>query len=223
MERWTYEGLTALIPEETEARTAAIAIGGEETAPAERLMAAIPGLAVVTVVPEQWGRDCAPWPAPGLRKSASPFGSGTDRMLGILEEKLLPFLASRGLWPEDPACRGLMGYSLGGLAALYGMTRGFPCGGFASLSGSLWYPGWAEYLASAPLPAEAHVYLSLDNKEPLARHPALRQVGEGTEATCRILEERLGADHVVFEWNEGGHFADVGERFARMVPHICRR
>ena len=59
----------------------------------------------------------------------------------------------------------------------------------ASVSGSLWYPGFAPYLQGRlPRPAQA-VYLSLGDREPLGGPALMRTVGTATEAAAALLRQ----------------------------------
>ena len=101
------------------------------------------------VSPEaDWEIDFTPWPAPTLQ-GGRPFADGSvlggaPAFLHWVEGELLPVLGAR--FALDPAQNSVLGYSLGGLFALWAVCR---CSTFfqcACLSGSLWYPGWADFL-----------------------------------------------------------------------------
>ena len=116
--------------------------------------------------------------------------------------------------PERPGTKLLLGYSLGGLFALWAGTRtaDFPL--LASVSGSLWYDGWCEYLEANPCRGQ-RVYLSLGEKEPKARNPRMARVGDCTEKTEALL--RASGVETTLEWNPGGHFNEPEARMARAV------
>lgn len=107
-----------------------------------------------------------------------------------------------------------VGYSLGGLAALYfHCEAGFS--GCGSCSGSLWYPGWLEYLeARAP---GGKIYLSLGGKEKNARDPLMRTV---EEATCQTKALLSASARCTFVHEPGGHFRDVPQRLARAIAWL---
>lgn len=153
-----------------------------------------------------WDADFTPWPAEDGRGRV--FAGRADALLAWVRQVLVPAAAAR--FPLSGQIYPV-GYSLGGLAALY-----FACqGGFAgagSCSGSLWYPGFTAYLA-AHLPA-GPVYLSLGGKERNTRHPLMAAVEDATAEARRLLACR---GPVAFVHERGGHFTDVPGRLARAV------
>ena len=85
-----------------------------------------------------------PWSCRPLRPSDKPFTGGADEYLELLLTRILPpaLEAVRG----EPVYKGIAGYSLAGLFAIYSM---YNCDDFdrvASISGSLWFPGFLEYV-----------------------------------------------------------------------------
>ena len=55
----------------------------------------------------------------------------------------------------------IMGYSLAGLFALWAMYQTDIFAGCATCSGSMWYPGFVEYVNSQPTLANKQIYISL--------------------------------------------------------------
>ena len=98
---------------------------------------AIPCL-LAAVEPRDRDADYTPWPAPPLKAGESPFAGRAEEYLAFLTGRLLPELEDR--YPfADARRRGLMGYSLGGLFALYALYRTDAFCWLGCLSGSLWY------------------------------------------------------------------------------------
>ena len=91
--------------------------------------------------------------------------------------------------------------------------------GVASVSGSLWYDGFDEYIGGHAVNAHA-VYLSLGDAEPRTRDKRLSRVGDSTLA----VYDRLTKTDIrtVFEWNPGNHFADATKRSARGADWLCK-
>ena len=98
------------------------------------------------------GRDFTPWPAPGIREGEAFTGEAGD-YLGFLTERALPLLERDFRATAQPQRRGILGYSLGGLFALWAQRQGEVFRLAGSLSGSLWYPGWLGYMEQHPPPA----------------------------------------------------------------------
>lgn len=158
-----------------------------------------------------WERDYTPWPAPAL-PGRKPFTGEAPAYLCFLTEQ------THRLWKQFPISggAGLLGYSLGGLFALWasGQTREFSL--FGSLSGSLWYDGWMEYAASFK-PGKARWYLSLGRSEPGWGGERVRDVGECTLRTQAVLAERFGEENITMQWNRGGHFTGITGRWRKAL------
>lgn len=116
--------------------------------------------------------------------------------------------------PSWPVKRGIAGYSLGGLFAVYCFYRTDFFQLLGSMSGSLWFDKFKKFMAERRLktvPEKA--YFSLGDAEPLVKNQRMAAVGECTETAVRVFTEK-GA-RTVFEWNEGGHFNSIQERVAK--------
>ncbi len=176
---------------------------------AEKLRPLLPACSLLAFPAEDWDRDLTPWRAPGLRGKDPEFGG---EAAAFLEALLRAVAEAEAALPEKPETKLLMGYSLGGLFALWAGTRtdAFPL--LASVSGSLWFDGWCGYLAEHPCRA-GKVYLSLGEKEPKARNPRMARVGECTEKTAELL--RAAGTEAAMEWNPGGHFNEPEARMAK--------
>lgn len=171
---------------------------------------------------KNWNRDFSPWPQEGVRKGEY-FEGGAPGTLVWLRESAIPYIENRLL--SKPSLRMTAGYSLAGLFSLWAYLK---CGcffGAASVSGSLWYPGWLDMLEESIaarkdlLPAGQHtedsIYLSLGRKEEKTRNLRMAAVGDATRETERLLRENLFLKYLTLEWNPGGHFTDPERRMAK--------
>lgn len=177
-------------------------------------------LAVISLYPGEWGGDLSPWPAPALRPGEEDFSGGGDAYLMHLEKELLPRIdEALGFTPRR---RFLAGYSLSGLFSLYAVTRSPVFSGCACMSGSLWYPGWTEYIHSLDMKKwpEA-LYFSLGRKEGNTRHPVMRSVNSGMEETAAFFEGK--GVHCETVWHPGGHFHQVEDRIRLGIDFFARR
>ncbi|WP_418559283.1 alpha/beta hydrolase-fold protein, partial [Hominenteromicrobium sp.] len=95
------------------------------------------------------GRDFTPWEAEPIWPG-EPFSGGGEAYLKFLTDTALPYLEERFGAPTEPENCALLGYSLGGLFALWTLTKTEKFGAGASLSGSLWYPQFLKYLENCP-------------------------------------------------------------------------
>lgn len=177
-----------------------------------------PALTLVTISGLDWDRDMAPWDSPAVFKSAAPFAGGADDYLRLLVEEIIP--AAERLLPTPPSWRGIAGYSLAGLFAVYALYRTSVFSRVASVSGSLWFPGFREYVRSHALRCQPDcVYFSLGDRESKTRNPVLRTVQENTEALCEFYR---GQDiRTVFQLNPGGHHDHPAQRTAAGIQWIA--
>ena len=114
---------------------------------------------------------------------------------------------------EIPAGRGLAGYSMAGMFAVWALCQTDVFRRGASMSGSLWYPGVRDYLLGhLPQPAPDCFYFSLGSKESKTRNPALRTVEEDTRAVEAFYREK--GSPTTFQLNPGNHFRDTAARTA---------
>ncbi|MBO1680458.1 alpha/beta hydrolase [Bittarella massiliensis (ex Durand et al. 2017)] len=183
----------------------------------------LPPLALVLHSAGNRDDDYTPWPAPNLKKRDRPFGGGAAEYLPRLCRAKEEAEAALG---ADGRRSALLGYSLGGLFALWAAAQpNAPFAAFASLSGSLWYDGWREY-AEEKLPQRGRelFYLSLGEGEEHTRMARLAPVGDCTRALCKQLQGRLDSpDQCVLEWNPGGHVTEIAARHGRALRWLAGR
>lgn len=173
--------------------------------------------ALAAVSDIDWNAELTPWPAPPAFRRGEPFSGRADDYLAELTGAILPGIA-KGL-PEPPAWVGLAGYSLAGLFALYAPYRTDAFARVASVSGSLWYPGFPEFAReNAWARKPERIYLSVGDREGATRNPVMRPVEENTRAVAALCAER-GAT-ATFELNPGGHFDAPEARLARGIAWI---
>lgn len=175
---------------------------------------------------EDWNRDFSPWPQAGVREGEH-FEGGAPDMLAWLLEACIPYVEGR--FSQKPAVRMAAGYSLAGLFALWAYLESGQFAGAASISGSLWYPGWTELLREKVKTAnlscrdgEDCIYLSLGRKEEKTRNPRMAAVGDATRATERIFREQASLKQLILEWNPGGHFTEPERRMARGLDWLLK-
>ena len=165
------------------------------------------GAALLLIGGLDWNRDLSPWPAPPAFPKGEAFAGEGGRLLAALTGRLLPE-AEAALPAGIP--KGIAGYSLAGLFALWAAAETGVFSRAASMSGSLWFPGAENIAGKLAARRLERVYLSLGEKEERTRNPALQPVGERTRALARTLEE--AGIPVTLRFHPGGHFQDVGER-----------
>ncbi|MBR0400113.1 MAG: alpha/beta hydrolase [Mogibacterium sp.] len=161
-----------------------------------------------------WNRDMSPWKCPPIYHNEEPFTGGADEYLKSLEEKIIPEGLKR--MAEMPSRISIAGYSLAGLFALYALYRTDLFDRAASMSGSLWFPDFREYVLTHKIKRKPDkIYLSLGDKEAKTRNQYMKSVQENTESIAEHYR-KAGID-TVLEMNPGNHFRDADLRIAKGI------
>lgn len=170
----------------------------------------VPGLCICMIYPVEWSKMMTPW-----RQSDDPVG---ETGLGAEYAKNFMFdivdMVERSLVATNVK-RGIAGYSLGGLMALY---MGCTVDGFdfvGSISGSLWYEGALEYFTThSPLERVKSVYFSLGAKEHEVKDARRSQVAANTKYIYQSFFEKVEG---MYETNAGGHFSHIKQRIEKCI------
>ncbi len=155
-----------------------------------------------------WNKMLSPWPAEKIFRKGDDFAGRADEML----EYILAQPELTGSWEEII----IAGYSLAGLFALNACTKTDRFTGCASVSGSLWFPGFADYIKDHPVRAQK-VYLSLGDREKDTKNPVMKEVEVNTLAVRDLLNAYTD---VYFEMNPGGHFQEPELRMKKALEHF---
>ncbi len=167
-----------------------------------------------------WDHDMAPWDIPPISKDDVPCTGGADDYLKFLITRIIP--EAEKLIPYPVSWRGLTGYSLAGLFSIYSIYRTDVFSRIASMSGSLWFPGFPEYVFSHEMKKEPEcVFFSLGDKERRTQNPYLIPVQANTEKIESYYRKK-GID-TIFKLNHGGHFKDAAKRTAAGIEWILSR
>ena len=174
-----------------------------------------PTLAAISGV--DWNRDLSPWPAPKVLRGGGDFGGKGQAFLDMLTGQIVPLAeAQLGF---APASRAVTGYSLAGLFALWVVFQTDVFDRAASVSGSLWYDGFMDYIrSSAPPSGLRRFYLSLGDREKNARNQRMAAVEDCTRQAAELLHE--WNIPLIFEMNPGGHFQNIPGRIARGINQL---
>lgn len=122
-----------------------------------------PPFALVTIGGLDWNRELSPWACDGTVRDAEPFGGQAADFLDELLNQIIPQVESS--LPQPPTWRGIAGYSLAGLFALWSLWQTDAFDRAASASGSLWFPDFVDRASTAPFAGSPQaVYLSLGKK-----------------------------------------------------------
>ena len=179
-----------------------------------------PQFTLVAISDLDWNHDMVPWDSPSAFKNAKPCTGGADDYLRLPTEEIIP-TAERKI-AGVPRWRGIAGYSLAGLFALYAIYQTDVFSRVGCMSGSLWFPGFKEYIFShEPKRRPDCIYFSLGDKEAKTRNPVLKTVQENTEE-IRAFYQSKGID-TEFQLNAGNHFAHGIEWTAAGIQWLLSR
>lgn len=164
-----------------------------------------------------WNHDMSPWDSPPVFKGDTPCTGGADDYLGLLTEEMVP--KALELVNGRPSSMGIAGYSLAGLLAIYSIYRCDMFDRVASMSGSMWFPGFIDFVADhEPVRRPDRIYISLGDAERNTRNPLLKTVQDKTERLVSHYRE-TGLD-VIWELNSGNHFRDADLRCAKGINSL---
>lgn len=163
-----------------------------------------------------WNHDLSPWPTPTIGNNKYGFG-GAEGYIKKLTNEIIPEIRAKlGLEPEFTA---IAGYSLAGLFALYAAYRTDIFSRIASVSGSLWFPGFTEFAETNKFVKTPDlIYLSLGEAEAKTRDKNLAPVRKNTEK----LDEIYKTQNIptIFELNPGNHFTETVLRTAKGIKSL---
>lgn len=176
-----------------------------------------PPFTLIAIGGLDWNRELSPWECDGTVRDAEPFSGQAAGFLDELLNQVIPEVEPS--LPHPPAWRGIAGYSLAGLFALWSLWQTDAFNRAASASGSLWFPGFIDYARKNPMPTTpSAVYLSLGKKETKTPNRMMRHVLEDTYAMEKMLGER--GIPTTLKLNPGNHFAQTDLRMARGIHWI---
>lgn len=167
----------------------------------------------------EWQKDMCPWNSPALINTEKDFIGGADEYLSLLEKEIIPKAVE--ILGEEPNCYALAGYSLAGLFALYAGYRSTLFSRIASVSGSLWYPGFVSFAKEKKMLGKVErLYLSLGIEEAKTKHAVLSTIERKTR---ELVEHYQSSGYCVnFELNPGNHFCEVEQRIEKAIRWIMK-
>ena len=183
-------------------------------------VAGCPQFTLVSVSDLDRNHDMVSWNSPPVFKNADACISGADDHLRLLTQEIIPTVEKE--IAGVPCWRGITGYSLAGLFALYAIYQTDLFSRVGSMSGSLWFPSVKEYIFShEPKRWPDCIYFSLGDKESKTRNPILRSVQQNTEEIHAFYQGK-GID-IGFQQNPGNHYNhDLGRTAAGLCWLLSR-
>ncbi len=179
-----------------------------------------PDHTLVAISGLQWDHDMAPWDIPPISRDDTPCTGGAKDYLQLLVQEILP-KAEEAL-AGTPAWRALTGYSLAGLFAVYAIYQTTLFSRIASMSGSLWFPGFKEYVMSHEMKRKPeHLYFSLGDLESKTRNPYLKAVRDNTQVLAAYYQSQQ--IDTAFQLHQGDHYTESVKRTALGIRWLLTR
>ncbi len=169
---------------------------------------------IVTISDMDWNNDLTPWKAPAVKEGE--FGGHANQFLDRLKEDIF-FNLENSLQIKKPK-RYLMGLSLAGLFTVWAAVSKPLFEGVASISGSFWYDGFAEWLMKQEELKCVHFHVSMGEKE---KETKVKRFANIEEDTMKVVETLMvkGAE-VAFDVTEGGHNSPVIPRIEKSLVSL---
>ncbi|MCR5741919.1 MAG: alpha/beta hydrolase [Gammaproteobacteria bacterium] len=171
----------------------------------------------INVLVKDWEKEMSPYDATSAFKRNEVIKSDAKSYLKELESIILEVKDKLGLKPEFIS---IIGYSLAGLFSIYSLFNSKLFKRCASISGSLWYPDFIDYIKNNEICDVDRIYLSLGNKEANSKNKVLSQVLDKTKEAYNYFKDK-NIDSF-FELNEGGHFVNEDERIIKGIKYILK-
>lgn len=194
---WKEDGLGGTIYRTQGAKALAYILEPEPVTDKVASVAEELSLTLVSISGMDWNRDLSPWKAEKVFKGEEDFSGGADDFMEKLENKVFP--AIEEMAGPLPGHRMMAGISLSGLFALYMGTRSSAFSAIASISGSLWFDGFTDFVRKTG-------------------NPRMARVESATLEMEGILKEK-GVE-TVFQMNRGNHFVYGAERLEEALRYL---
>ena len=171
---------------------------------------------LLTIYVSDWNNDLSPYMANSIFKSTSDFKGNADSFLEYVLDLIKKVILEESI---KPIYKALTGYSMAGLFAVYTLFKTNEFLKVGSVSGSLWYPLFAEFVKNNEvLQGISTFYMSLGDKEKKTSNKVMSQV----ETNSLIIFERIKPqfNNSKFELNSGNHFKDEDLRIAKCISYL---
>ena len=169
---------------------------------------------IVAISEMDWNNDMTPWKAPAVKEGE--FGGRASQFLDRLKGDIF-FNLESSLQIRNPK-RYLIGLSLAGLFSVWAGIMKPLFEGVASISGSFWYDGFAEWIQRQEQIGCTRFYISMGEKE---KETKVKRFANIEEDTMKVVETLMlkGAE-VAFEVTEGGHNSPIVPRIEKSVVSL---
>ena len=169
---------------------------------------------IVAISEMDWNNDMTPWKAPAVKEGE--FGGRASQFLDRLKGDIF-FNLESSLQIRNPK-RYLIGLSLAGLFSVWAGIMKPLFESVASISGSFWYDGFAEWILKQEDLNCVRFHVSMGDKE---KETKVKRFANIEEDTMKVVETLMlkGAE-VAFEVTEGGHNSPVLPRIEKSVVSL---
>lgn len=178
---------------------------------------------LVSLPDENRINDYTPWPASSLVGHFPNFGGNGKEFIKWVEQEVKSAVEKNVsdtiTNPINKIKSVLIGYSLGGLLAVYASYITDSFSKIVSISGSFWYPEWDNFLAdNVPVNSQTKYLMLYGNKEGINKQTVQKEAINRSELTYRTLCEKTVPFPVFVD--EGGHHDNVNERLKKAAQWI---
>lgn len=171
---------------------------------------------LLTIYVSDWNNDLSPYVASSIFKGTSDFKGNADSFLEYVLDLIKKVILGESI---KPIYKALTGYSMAGLFAVYTLFKTNEFLKVGSVSGSLWYPLFIEFVKNNEvLQGISTFYMSLGDKEKKTSNKIMSEV----ETNSLIIFERIKPqfNNSKFEFNPGNHFKDEDLRIAKCISYL---
>ena len=147
------------------------------------------GINIVLMSQIDWNDSMTPWEADGVFKKEKPFGGRANRFLKALKDDYCYQIESDlGIRKAE---RTLVGISLSGLFAIWAACKSDIFTNIVSISGSLWYDGFATWMETAQPSGKLNkIFISLGARECNTKEKRMQSVVNDTNAIVETLKSK---------------------------------
>lgn len=164
------------------------------------------GTDIVVITGMDWQNVFSPWPSKGVPEGSPDFEGESPEFLNLLQNSIIPKIENLLGFADAPE-RTLVGVSMSGLFALWQWLECDIFVNIASLSGSLWYDGFIDWMKSREIPAKSGMaYFLLGDQEAKSKVKAFNSVSADTEEAISLLDSH--GIKTEFRSVPGNHYAD---------------
>lgn len=179
-----------------------------------------PDFSLVAISKLKWDHDMTPGYMGPISKHDTPCTGGADDYLHLLLDEIMP--AAEKVLPGTPVWRGIAGYSLAGLFAVYTLYKTNVFSRAASMSGSFWFEGFPAFVRTHEMKGKPDcIYFSLGDQESSTDNPILNVVQHNTEEMESFC--RTKGIHTTFVLNRGSHYQACNKRTASGIAWILNQ